>query len=166
MGRDSNSAFFADYLCFDASSVEGSDLKSLTILGASAVSLLAYQNTDATQAEQEFLKDKFSLVRDSRIISSIWNYDVSPNAGDSVKRALLAWSTRLQTIFVGFAGTHNKEDVLKDVDMRFKASPDLASRFHHGFHSESMSYRGLVQELSKKHRVVLCGHSLGSVLDD
>jgi len=142
--------------------------KALTIIGASAISLLCYQEED--NVEKTLREDDlFKFVREQDIISGAWSLtDVGSIRQIEPKKIghaapLLAWSTRLQVLFLGFRGTQAMADILTNIDIRQTAEPDLASRFHAGFSARAAAYTTLIEQLSKKQKVVVCGHSLGYV---
>jgi hypothetical protein len=144
--------------------------KHLTFIGAAAVSLLCYENeeemTNLLQTES-----KYELVQKSGIVSEIWPLAAvlgehtlgqkSTAIDDAVP--LLAWSVRLQTLFVGFRGTHAARDVLSNIDVRQSATTDLAARFHSGFLRRAAPFSVLIAQLARRYKVVVCGHSLGYV---
>lgn len=142
--------------------------KALTILGASAISLLCYQEEDNV-AKTLREDDRFKLVREQDIISGAWSLTDVGSVGQTESKKtghaapLLAWSTRLQVLFLGFRGTQVMADILTNIDVRQTAEPDLASRFHAGFSTRAAAYTTIINQLSEKHKVVVCGHSLGYV---
>jgi hypothetical protein len=137
--------------------------KDLTFCGAAAVSLLCNeQEQDACVIDNLQTSDRFKFIRDLDLISSIWPLT---SAAQKVKikstPPVLAWSQRLQTIFVGLCCTRDMRDVRSDLDVRLKAPEGVGSRFHAGFLDRSHEFVALVQELTKRHKVVVCGHSFG-----
>lgn len=167
-----NPNFPANHLDFrnheDSLSPEEKHAKALTIIGASAVSLLCYE-VEGSASDVLRENDRFKLVREQDIVPGIWSLtDVAsihkkePNT-IGCAAPLLAWSARLQIIFLGFRGTQAVKDILTNIDVRQTAEPDLGSRFHAGFYARAAAYTGLIEQLSKKHKVVICGHSLGCV---
>lgn len=109
-------------------------------------------------------------MRDHGIISKVWSLvDVaSPFQAKPAEAAktnntapLLAWSTRLQTFFLGFRGTQVAFDVLTDANIDQSTSPDLGTRFHAGFFARAVPYTTLIEELAQDYKIVVCGHSLG-----
>ncbi|KAJ5710903.1 hypothetical protein N7488_005059 [Penicillium malachiteum] len=141
--------------------------KRLTILAASAVSLLCYEHSnDVASALRE--NSELELARRHDLVSAIWSLNEPPDiprvASERRNRQstpLLAWSARLQTVFIGFRGTNATQDVLTDLDIRQVPGINLGTRFHRGFLNSALSFRPLLSELSRKFRVVICGHSLG-----
>jgi len=79
--------------------------KTLTFIGASAVSLLCYESEDDVASVLRN-DDRFRLVRAQDIVSGIWpvvNVAATMQPGGENRAvALLAWSNRLQTLFLGF----------------------------------------------------------------
>lgn len=144
--------------------------KRLTFIGAAAVSLLCYEN-EGERANLLQNHQKYSLVKRLGIVSDVWPLAAvegelglgqqSPIEDEAAP--LVAWSVRLQALFVGFRGTQSARDVLSGIDVRQSATPDLASRFHSGFLLRANPYATLIRQLARKYNVVVCGHSLGYV---
>ncbi|KAK1758805.1 hypothetical protein QBC47DRAFT_409639 [Echria macrotheca] len=146
-----------------------SDNKKLTFIAASALSLLCYEKEDQISRILR-TDDRFRVARDLDLLSNVW---VIPNFADSTllqkqsslhSSPLLAWSLALQTVFVGFRGTWSAYDVLSDIDIRQSPDPTLGSRFHAGFYARASQYTTLIEQLAKRYRVVVCGHSLGGAM--
>lgn len=138
--------------------------KTLTFIGASAVSLLCYESEDDVASVLRN-DDRFRLVRAQDIVSGIWpvvNVAATMQPGGENRAvALLAWSNRLQTLFLGFRGTQSMADVLSNLNVLQAATPNLGSRFHAGFLARASQYTSLIEQLVKEYRLVVCGHSLG-----
>jgi len=161
MDMDTSSDLASQYLDFknyeENLTEDEKHFKALTIIGASAVSLLCYEGDKLSEALQD---DKFEKLRDADIISGVW--PLGHQATTSARTTpLIAWSVRLQTVFIGFRGTQVAEDLITNIDARKTASPDLATNFHSGFFQQAFPFSLLVKELADKFRVVVCGHSLG-----
>jgi len=95
-------------------------MKSLVFIGAAAVSLLCNESND--KVSTVFLNDdRFTLARRHDIISAIWPVanSTAPAQPDRGKypAPLLAWSTRLQVLFLGFRGTDSFADVLSNINI-------------------------------------------------
>jgi hypothetical protein len=140
--------------------------KTLTIIGASAVSLLCYEK-EGNAADVLREDNRFKLVREQDIVSAVWSLtdaasvlEQKPNE-TGYAAPLLAWSTRLQILFLGFPGTQAMGDVLSNINVRQTAAPDLGSRFHAGFLARAVAHTALIEQLARRHKVVVCGHSLG-----
>ena len=162
MASEKETSFPTDYINFDHGAQQTTEetlTKNLTFIGASAVSLLSYEAGNAAEILRN--DDKFELVRKYDIVSTIWSRPVIPDIHAKQVPPLLAWSTRLQTLFVGFRGTMDRGDLQADLNIRAKSDPILASRFHAGFHQRAVEYYPLVRDLAKHYKVVVCGHSLG-----
>lgn len=142
--------------------------KALTFLGASALSVLSYEDRSKI-ADMLQNSNKFELIRRHDVVSYIWPLAngvkslAEETNSDSQQAPLLAWSNRLQLVFLAFPGTQVAKDVLSDVDVRQVADTERASRFHQGFYQRANEYVPLVTHLVTRFRVVLCGHSLGLV---
>jgi hypothetical protein len=144
--------------------------KQLTSIGAAAVSLLCYEK-EGEMANLLQNDPKYQLVKRNGIVSDIWPLAAvtgEPSLGQKSivmddAAPLIAWSVRLQTLFVGFRGTHSARDILSNIDVRQSATTDLASRFHSGFLLRAGPYSALIRQLARRYNVVVCGHSLGYV---
>jgi hypothetical protein len=158
-----NSAFPSEYIDFkdyeEGLTVDEKTAKVLTNIGASAVSLLCYEAGDKLSTVLQHDR-RFQQVKNDDIISAVWSLEDHAVKTSQIA-PILAWSVRLQTVFIGFRGTHVARDLVSDIDVRKTASPELASRFHSGFFSRAMPFSVLVKELADKYKVVVCGHSLG-----
>jgi len=139
-------------------------VKKLTFLAASAVSLLAYEPYETIDNTLR-TDPRFEHVRTLDLLSGVWPVaNITPvlkSSRQSYPHPIIAWSTLLQTVFVGFRGTDSMTDVLTDVNISRKTNPGLATRFHAGFHGRGELYVALIKELAAKFNVVVCGHSLG-----
>ena len=140
-------------------------VKGLTILAASAISLLTY--SPPQEAAQVLGRDdRFEFLRKHKILDGIWPLLAAKQAQTTRHKKggpLLAWSTHLQTVFIGFPGAEVASDVLNDIDIRHGSDPATATRFYDGFSSRAASYVSLIRSLSTRYPVVVCGHSLGYV---
>ncbi|KAE8334251.1 Alpha/Beta hydrolase protein [Aspergillus arachidicola] len=168
------SAFPTEYIEFKND--EGSSpvellSKQLMFIGAAAVSLLCYED----ESKKTYLLQndpKYELVKQMDIISNIWSLATItgepgiPQVLTSEDNAapLIAWSVRLQTLFLGFRGTYSANDVLSGLDIRKTAIPSQASRFHSGSLLRATPYSALIRLLAQKYNVVVCGHSLGGAM--
>jgi hypothetical protein len=76
---------------------------------------------------------------------------------------LLGWSTRLQTLFIGFRGTQVLADMLTNVNALQTVDEKLGSSFHAGYQERAVAYTGLIEFLARRYKLVVCGHSLGYV---
>lgn len=130
--------------------------KALTLYGASIVSSLCYED----EFSQAWQGQKFQRAREANIISEILPVG-RQTPGPAQTTPLLAWSVRLQTVFIGFRGTQTAQDVMTSMNVAKVTSPDLATSFHSGFFQQAYPFSVLVKELADKFRVVVCGHSLG-----
>ncbi|KAL2676444.1 hypothetical protein Neosp_010202 [[Neocosmospora] mangrovei] len=142
--------------------------KALTFLGASALSVLSYEDRSEI-ADMLQNSNKFELIRRHDVVSYIWPLtngvkSFGEETSDSQQAPLLAWSNRLQVVLLAFPGTQVAKDVLSDVDVRQIADTESASRFHQGFYQRANEYVPLVTHLVTRFRVVLCGHSLGGAM--
>ncbi|KAL2069468.1 hypothetical protein VTL71DRAFT_14147 [Oculimacula yallundae] len=144
-------------------------IRLLTFMGASAISLLCYEET--SDLSHVFRQDnRFKLVRDQGIISDVWSLaDVTSPfqrkpGGTGNTAPLLGWSTRLGMLFVGFRGTHVAIDILTNLNIHQKAASDLGTQFHAGFCARAMPYTNLIEQLAQQHKLVVCGHSLGGAI--
>ena len=144
--------------------------KQLTFIGASAVSLLCYEK-EGEIANLLQNDSKYQLVKRNGIVSDIWslaavtselNLDEKSTVKDD-EAPLIAWSVRLQALFVGFRGSQSARDILSNIDVRQTATTDLASRFHSGFLLRASPYSAMIRQLARKYNVIVCGHSLGYV---
>ncbi len=163
MTSGGDSSFLTNYVLFDHDGLQSlGDMpnKALTFMGASAVSLLCYSSAHDA-AELLRIDPKFDLIRRHDIVSAVWAPAETPRIAADRAPPFLAWSKRLQTVFVGFRGTTTWEDVGVDLDIRQATDPSLASRFHSGFDNRAIEYFPAVQELSKHYKVVVCEHRLG-----
>jgi len=159
---------YIDFKDDDDLSDDEKTYKQLTFLGASAVSLLCYEDEDKI-SDTLRTEPRYRLIRENGIISDIWTLaDVSRvlDSGASLgfvvdTRPVLAWSTQLQALFVGFRGTETAGDILSDIDARQTALPALASRVHRGFFQRAKYYATLIRQLTRKYKVIVCGHSMG-----
>ncbi|EMD93596.1 hypothetical protein COCC4DRAFT_132601 [Bipolaris maydis ATCC 48331] len=133
--------------------------KALTLYGASIVSSLCYED----EFSQAWQGQKFQRAREANIISEILPVG-RQTPGPAQTTPLLAWSVRLQTVFIGFRGTQTAQDVMTSMNVAKVTSPDLATSFHSGFFQQAYPFSVLVKELADKFRVVVCGHSLGGAL--
>jgi hypothetical protein len=152
------------------SSKDESLYKQLTFIGASAVSLLCYEEEDKIAL---LLRNdpKYELVHKNGIISDIWSLasvagELNLGEKSTIQQdaaPLIAWSVRLQALFLGFPGSQSAKDILSNIDVRQSATTDLASRFHSGFLLRAYPYSALIKHLARDYNVVVCGHSLGYV---
>ncbi|KAK3365563.1 hypothetical protein B0T24DRAFT_682655 [Lasiosphaeria ovina] len=163
-----NPNFAADYICLGQEGPTSND-KKLTFIAASALSLLCYEGKDEIPRILR-TDDRFRVAWALKLLSDVW---VIPNAVDSMMlqtasqrypSPLLAWSDVLQTVFVGFQGTGNAADILSDINIGQSPEPNLGSRFHAGFYARAYQYTTLIEQLAKRYRVVVCGHSLGGAM--
>ena len=139
--------------------------KTLTIIGASAVSLLCYEKEGS--ATDVLREDRFEFVRKQEIVSAVWSLShvesiLEQKAKETGYEApLLAWSARLQILFLGFRGTQAMADILSNINVGQAAAPDIGSRFHAGYLARATAYTPLIEQLARKYKLVVCGHSLG-----
>jgi len=158
-----NPAFSSEYLDFrdyeEELTPDEKYAKILTTIGASAVSLLCYEPGEKFSTVLEHDR-RFQIVKNADIISAVWSLE-DHSVNKSQNAPILAWSVRLQTVFIGFRGTQVASDLISDIDARKSVSPELASRFHSGFSSRAIPFSALIKELADKYKVVVCGHSLG-----
>ncbi|KAK4186740.1 hypothetical protein QBC35DRAFT_436549 [Podospora australis] len=142
----------------------------LTLLGAAAVSALSYKS--AEKATKALHNDaNFQLVKTQDIVSSIWplakikDLDFTqdnPDAG--IFPPLLVWSNRLQAVFLGIRGTARVAQVWSGVDIADVVRSPFSERYHAGFYARAFQYSGLIEQLARRYRVIVCGHSLGGAL--
>ncbi|KAJ5709842.1 hypothetical protein N7493_009434 [Penicillium malachiteum] len=144
--------------------------KRMTIIAASAVSILCYEDSNNVASAFREHSD-LELARKHDLVSAIWSLNEPPDIPRvaSERRShgstpIMAWSKRSQIVFIGFRGTNATQDVLTDLDIRQAPGVNLGTRFHRGFLNSALPYGPLVSELSRKFRVVICGHSLGGAL--
>ncbi|KAF4456157.1 hypothetical protein F53441_1641 [Fusarium austroafricanum] len=140
--------------------------KELTFCAAAAVSHLCNDQEQGVNVHDNLLQsDRFRFIRELDIISSIYAIaPISKKAGIKSTPPVLAWSNRLQTIFLGFCCTRDMNDVRSDLDVRLAAPEGIGSRFHSGFWNRSEEFVPLVEWLMQRHKVVVCGHSFGGAL--
>ncbi|KAF4344585.1 hypothetical protein FBEOM_1483 [Fusarium beomiforme] len=140
--------------------------KELMFCGAAAVSHLCNeQEHGADIGENLHQSERFRFIRELDIISSIYSIaPISKKAGIKSTPPVIAWSNRLQTIFLGFCCTRDMNDVRSDLDVRLAAPDGIGSRFHKGFWNRSEEFVPLVEWLMKRYKVVVCGHSFGGAL--
>jgi hypothetical protein len=152
-----NPALSSEYIDFrdyeEGLTVDEKHAKVLTSIGAAAVSLLCYEAGDNLPTVLEHDR-RFQLVKNAYIISAVWSLE-DHAVNTSQTAPILAWSVRLQTVFIGFRGTQVARDLVSDVDPRKTASPELASRFHAGFFSRAILFSILIKELAEKYKVVV-----------
>ncbi|KAK6498452.1 hypothetical protein TWF481_011044 [Arthrobotrys musiformis] len=126
----SSSDFPIEYIDFhglnDDASSDGA-YKKLALVGASAVSLLCYEKPGEV-AETLRTDQRFDFVKRNEIVSGIWALSPAmmdpdnPTKGDS--GPLIAWSVRLQLLYLGFRGTYSVEDALTNIDARQATKED------------------------------------------
>ncbi|KAK6514539.1 hypothetical protein TWF281_004737 [Arthrobotrys megalospora] len=166
----SNPDFATDYISFeDDDEFSSEDVrvrKQLTFIGASAVSLLCYDK-ESEVANILQTDPKYKLIKENDIISDIWSLSSitgEPNPSEDYAAPLIAWSVRLQVLYIGFRGSHCAKDILTNIDVRQPSAEDLASRFHAGFLHRARFYSELIRRLAHKYNIVVCGHSLGGAM--
>ncbi|KAG7409041.1 hypothetical protein Forpe1208_v011442 [Fusarium oxysporum f. sp. rapae] len=140
--------------------------KELMFYGAAAVSHLCNEQEQGINIDENLHQsERFRFVRELDIISSIYSIaPISKKAGIKSTPPVIAWSDRLQTIFLGFCCTRDMNDVRSDLDVRLATSDDIGSRFHKGFWNRSEEFVPLVEWLMKRYKLVVCGHSFGGAL--
>jgi hypothetical protein len=155
--------FPADYI--HLSEGPTNDDKKLSFVAASALSLLCYEGHDVV-TEGFRTDDRFRHLQN--LLSGVWPVANVASSMLALQPAvypctppLIAWSERLQTLFLGFPGTWSTKDVLSDVNIGQEAEPNLGSRFHAGFYARALQYTTLIEQLAKQYKLVVCGHSLG-----
>ncbi|KAF3283202.1 hypothetical protein TWF970_001180 [Orbilia oligospora] len=167
----SSSDFPIDYIDFggDLDSSSDAAFKRLTFIGASAVSLLCYETpSELSNILQK--NPKYQFVKKNDIISDVWSLSSTisgPGDLDKVdpdSAPLIAWSVRLQVLYLGFRGSYSTTDAWTDIDVRQSSTPALASKFHSGFLLRAKYYSELIRQLAKRYKVVICGHSLGGAV--
>ncbi|KAF5608006.1 hypothetical protein FPANT_635 [Fusarium pseudoanthophilum] len=140
--------------------------KELMFYGAAAVSHLCNEQEQGINIDENLHQsERFRFIRELDIISSIYSIaPISKKAGIKSTPPVIAWSNRLQTVFLGFCCTRDMNDVRSDLDVRLATSDDIGSRFHKGFWNRSEEFVPLVEWLMKRHKLVVCGHSFGGAL--
>ncbi|KAJ0141496.1 Uncharacterized protein HZ326_15649 [Fusarium oxysporum f. sp. albedinis] len=139
--------------------------KELMFYGAAAVSHLCNEQEQGINIDENLRQsERFRFIRELDIISSIYSIaPISKKAGIKSTPPVIAWSGRLQTVFLGFCCTRDMNDVRSDLDIRLASSDDIGSRFHKGFWNRSEEFVPLVEWLMKRHKLVVSGHSFGRV---
>ncbi|KAK6497143.1 hypothetical protein TWF506_004618 [Arthrobotrys conoides] len=164
----SSNDFPIDYIDFGGDLDSSSDVvyKRLTFIGASAVSLLCYEKpSELSNILQK--NPKYQFVRRNDIISDIWSLSSTISRLDDLDEdsaPILAWSARLQVLFLGFRGSYSVKDAWTDIDVRQSSTASLASKFHSGFLLRAKFYSELIRQLAERYKVVVCGHSLGGAV--
>ncbi|KAF5638010.1 hypothetical protein F52700_4713 [Fusarium sp. NRRL 52700] len=140
--------------------------KELMFCGAAAVSHLCNEQEQGININENLHQsERFRFIRELDIISSIYSIaPISKKAGIKSTPPVIAWSNRLQTVFLGFCCTRDMNDVRSDLDVRLATSDDIGSRFHKGFWNRSEEFVPLVEWLMRRHKLVVCGHSFGGAL--
>ncbi|KAK6360887.1 hypothetical protein TWF730_007002 [Orbilia blumenaviensis] len=141
--------------------------KKLTFIGASAVSLLSYEKEEQlANILQSY--PKYQLVKKKDIVSDVWSLtSITTGLNDLANEdagPIIAWSVRLQVLYLGFRGSHCAKDIWTNMDLRQASAEELASRFHSGFLLRAKFYAALIRDLARKYQVVVCGHSLGGAI--
>ncbi|KAF3223687.1 hypothetical protein TWF679_000124 [Orbilia oligospora] len=167
----SSSDFPTDYIDFGGDPDSSSDAayKRLTFIGAAAVSLLCYEKpSELSNTLQK--NPKYQFVKKNDIVSDVWSLSSTIsgpgdlNEIDPDSAPLIAWSVRLQVLYLGFRGSYSAEDAWTDIDVRQSSTPVLASKFHSGFLLRAKYYSELIRQLAERYKVVVCGHSLGGAI--
>ncbi|KAF3923107.1 Lipase [Dactylellina cionopaga] len=168
MSGDTGSNFPTQYINFQGglTSISGDDgtRKTLTFIGASAVSLLCYEKE--ADVAKKFQGDSYHRVRHDGLVSAVWPLATTSKSKTASEDTapLIAWSERLQVLYLGFRGTQDINDIITDIDIRRSSVPSLAALFHAGFLIRARPYSELIKELARKYSVVICGHSLGGAM--
>ncbi|KAF4953521.1 hypothetical protein FGADI_5855 [Fusarium gaditjirri] len=160
-------SLLSDYINFSDQNASLSDAelinKELMFYGAAAVSHLCNEQEQGINIDENLHQsERFRFIRELGIISSIYSIaSISKKAGIKSTPPVIAWSNRLQTVFLGFCCTGDMNDVRSDLDFRLARSDDIGSRFHKGFWNRSEEFVPLVEWLMRRHKLVVCGHGFG-----
>lgn len=131
-----------------------SDAEKPFFVAAAAASLLSYSEHPARDLAHS---PTFAEVYRLQLLSSVWVIDHPDST------VLVAWSPHLATAFIAFRGSVSVSDWL---DTNLRLSPALDSAYnwaaHEGFYARASKLPvQFIESIIRKHRTVLCGHSLG-----
>lgn len=156
-----------DYINFDEQNVDLTDAelinKELTFCAAAAVShLCGGQENGVTVDESLQQKEEYRFIREHELISSVYStVPISKKREIKPTPAVIAWSNRLQAIFLGISCTRDMNDSKLNLNVRAQAADAVGSRFYQGLINSSEEFVPLVDRLMQRHKVVVCGHSFG-----
>ncbi|PTD06831.1 hypothetical protein FCULG_00006500, partial [Fusarium culmorum] len=160
----------SDYINFNDQNVglSGNELinKELTFCAAAAVSRLCDEQekgVDITECLQQ--REEFKFIKELGIISAV--YTTAPISKQKEIKStppILAWSDRLQTVFLGISCTRDMNDPKLNLSVRAQAADAVGSRFYQGLIDRSGEFVPLIEWLTRRYKLVVCGHSFGGAL--
>jgi hypothetical protein len=157
----------SDYINFSdqQAGLTGAELidKELTFCAAAAVSQLCdEQEWGANIDECLYQRDDFKFIRELDLVSSVYSAaPINQQAGINSTPPIIAWSGRLQTIFLGFSYSRDVTDPEFSLSVSTQAAEGVGSRFCQGLIDRSREFVPLVEWLMERYKVVVCGHSFG-----
>ncbi|KAL4732193.1 hypothetical protein ACLX1H_001201 [Fusarium chlamydosporum] len=128
----------SDYINFDDQNANLTDIelsnKKLTFCAAAAVSHLCDEKESGVNIDKSLhQKEEYRFIREYELISSVYS-TVPISKKQEIKQtpALIAWSNRLQTIFLGISCIRDISDPKLSPDARTQATEGVGSRFYQG----------------------------------
>ncbi|CEI62571.1 unnamed protein product [Fusarium venenatum] len=160
----------SDYINFNDQNVglSGQELinKELTFCAAAAVSCLCDEQEkgiDIDECLQQ--KEEFKFVKELNLISEVYNTaPISKQKEIKSTPPILAWSDRLQTVFLGISCTRDMNDPKLNLNVRAQAADAVGSRFYQGLIDRGREFVPLIEWLTRQYKLVVCGHSFGGAL--
>ncbi|RGP61694.1 hypothetical protein FSPOR_9819 [Fusarium sporotrichioides] len=160
----------SDYINFNEqnASLSGDELisKELTFCAAAAVSRLCdEQENDINIDDCLQQREEFKFIRELDLISAV--YATAPVGKQKEIKStppILAWSDRLQTVFLGISCTRDMNDSKLNLNVRAQAADAVGSRFYQGLIDRSGEFVPLIESLMRQYKLVVCGHSFGGAL--
>ena len=157
----------SDYINFtdQKEGLTGAELihKELAFCAAAAVSQLCDEQERGANINSCLHQgNDFKLIRELDLVSSVYSAaPISKQVGINSTPPIIAWSERLQTIFLGFSYTRDVTDPKFSLNVDSQAAEGIGSRFCRGLIDRSQDFIPLVEWLIERYKVVVCGHSFG-----
>jgi hypothetical protein len=157
----------SDYVNFDDQNVglNGGGLmdKELTFCAAAAVSRLCEEQENGINLDESlYQKEEFKFIRNLDLISAVYaTASISKQKEIKSTPPILAWSNRLQTVFLGISCTRDLNDPKLNWNVQAQAADAVGSRFYQGLIDRSGEFVPLIEWLMRQYKVVVCGHSFG-----